>query len=208
MHITNERRKLITKEKDLYLHPTSKREKQIISSRDVNKKRVTHTRSSSTYFDGLLISRNEEVVIVVKEDSMRALAEANILRQLSHSNIVRMVGVCVEDPVYLLLETDARNSLHEYIRGIKKRKRLIEICQDVCCGMVYLHSQKYLHRSLQSQSCIVTRDDTVKISDFSKSCYIGEKDKIVATDPISIPTRCAAPEVNYILLQITNFLHT
>ena len=196
-YITNERRILITKDRDLILHPTSKREKKIVSSREVVKKRIINVNatSSNTYFDGIFLSNSEKVVIVVHEDTKRILREANILRQLSHPNIVRMVGLHLKDPVYLLLETDTRYSLHEYIKGTRRKKRLTKACQDVCCGMVYLHSQNYIHRCLRSQCCFITRNNTVKIADFSKCCSIGEDDNITANSPISIPTNCAAPEV-------------
>ena len=128
------------------------------------------------------------------------MQEANILRQLKHSNIVTLLSMCDDEkPVYIVLEIMHGNFLlflHELGNSLTTCQ-LTSFMLDAAMAMEYLTSQNYIHRNLSARSCMVTLNgDVLKIFDFSmctkvkSGLFIMEGDE---TEYISV--KWAAPEV-------------
>uniref|UniRef100_A0A673BZQ3 Tyrosine-protein kinase n=1 Tax=Sphaeramia orbicularis TaxID=375764 RepID=A0A673BZQ3_9TELE len=108
------------------------------------------------------------------------MKEIEILKSLNHCNIVKYKGLCTElgkssDPIYLIMEYLPLGSLREYL---SKRKLGVPQCllfaQQICEGMEYLHSKRYIHRDLAARNVLVENDSLVKIGDFGLTKYIPE----------------------------------
>ncbi|XP_067333658.1 non-receptor tyrosine-protein kinase TYK2 isoform X2 [Channa argus] len=106
------------------------------------------------------------------------MKEIGILKSLYHSNIVKYKGCCTEmggQVVQLIMEYLPLGSLREYL---PKRKLGVPQClmfaQQICQGMEYLHSKRYIHRDLAARNVLVENDSLVKIGDFGLTKYIPE----------------------------------
>lgn len=126
---------------------------------------------------------NEEQLYVIKvidisglkEKARRAaLGEVEVLRKLSHPNIIGYYGSFIDEPfLYIVLEFADGGDLDQAIRRTKKRGRLFNqdrvlywFCQ-VASAMKYVHSKRILHRDLKASNIFLhTKDRIVKLGDF------------------------------------------
>ncbi|XP_023269688.1 non-receptor tyrosine-protein kinase TYK2 [Seriola lalandi dorsalis] len=106
------------------------------------------------------------------------MKEIEILKSLDHSNIVKYKGCCTElggQVVQLIMEYLPLGSLRDYL---PKRNLGVPQClmfaQQICQGMDYLHSKRYIHRDLAARNVLVENDRLVKIGDFGLTKYIPE----------------------------------
>uniref|UniRef100_A0A669BNX7 Tyrosine-protein kinase n=1 Tax=Oreochromis niloticus TaxID=8128 RepID=A0A669BNX7_ORENI len=106
------------------------------------------------------------------------IKEIEILKSLYHSNIVKYKGCCTElggQVVQLIMEYLPLGSLKDYLpkRNLPKSHCLM-FAQQICQGMNYLHSKRYVHRDLAARNVLVENDSLVKIGDFGLTKYIPE----------------------------------
>uniref|UniRef100_A0A3B3ZAI4 Protein kinase domain-containing protein n=1 Tax=Periophthalmus magnuspinnatus TaxID=409849 RepID=A0A3B3ZAI4_9GOBI len=74
-----------------------------------------------------------------------------------------------------LMEYVPMGSLHKYARERKlSMPQCLLFAQQICQGMAYLHSERYIHRDLAARNVLVENDNLVKIGDFGLSKYIPE----------------------------------
>ncbi|XP_062306115.1 non-receptor tyrosine-protein kinase TYK2 [Osmerus eperlanus] len=106
------------------------------------------------------------------------IKEIKILRSLYHNNIVKYKGCCSElggQVLQLIMEYLPLGSLKEYL----PKQRLgvahsLLFAQQICQGMDYLHSKRYIHRDLAARNVLVENEGLVKIGDFGLTKYIPE----------------------------------
>uniref|UniRef100_A0A673Y7L2 Tyrosine-protein kinase n=1 Tax=Salmo trutta TaxID=8032 RepID=A0A673Y7L2_SALTR len=109
------------------------------------------------------------------------MKEIEILKSLYHGNIVKYKGCCSElgewHTVQLIMEFLPLGSLREYLA--KHRLGVAHsllFAQQICQGMDYLHSKRYIHRDLAARNVLVENEHLVKIGDFGLTKYIPEGD--------------------------------
>ncbi|KAL2101546.1 hypothetical protein ACEWY4_003307 [Coilia grayii] len=106
------------------------------------------------------------------------MKEIKILKSLYHENIVKYKGCCSElggQVVQLIMEFLPQGSLREYLP--KHRLGMAQsllFAQQICQGMDYLHSKRYIHRDLAARNVLVENEGVVKIGDFGLTKYIPE----------------------------------
>ena len=141
-------------------------------------------------------------------DQQQFLQEANIIRQLEHSNIVTLLSVCdSEKPVYMVLEMMRGNFLqflHELGDNLTTRQ-LTSFLLDAAMGMEYLASKNYIHRNLSARSCMVKLNaDVLKIFDFSMCTKVNGLFLMEGDESNFISIKWAAPEVYYYIIIVLN----
>ncbi|XP_063043272.1 non-receptor tyrosine-protein kinase TYK2 [Engraulis encrasicolus] len=108
------------------------------------------------------------------------MKEIKILKSLYHENIVKYKGCCSElggQVVQLIMEFLPQGSLREYLpkHRVGMAQSLL-FAQQICQGMDYLHSKRYIHRDLAARNVLVENEGLVKIGDFGLTKYIPEGD--------------------------------
>lgn len=98
------------------------------------------------------------------------LKELKIVKDLSHDNLVKFFGACLDIPNVLVTGYCSKGSLQDILENeqIKlDRDFKMSITMDIVRGMHYLHSSPIkTHGALKSSNCLVNNSFNVKIADF------------------------------------------
>ncbi|KAG8661313.1 hypothetical protein MANES_02G223300v8 [Manihot esculenta] len=122
----------------------------------------------------------ETIVVAIKElnpDGLQGdrewLAEVNYLGQLSHPNLVKLIGYCCEDEHRLLVyEYMASGSLEKHLFRrvgctLTWSKRM-KIALDAAKGLAFLHGaeRSIIYRDFKTSNILLDGDFNAKLSDF------------------------------------------
>ena len=90
-------------------------------------------------------------------DDMEIQNEINILKTLSHPNIVKIYEF-YDSPLnyYIVTEFCKKGELFSYIKNEYKETQLSVLFYQVFSGLVYLHEKKILHRDLKLENIMVS----------------------------------------------------
>lgn len=135
--------------------------------------------------------KNNEIVV------QSAIAEANMIKQLDHSSIVRIVDI-IENPdvIYIIedyIEGETLNTILEQ-NGAQPQELVIEWAMQICEALEYLHTRKpaIIYRDMKPSNVMLKPDGNIKIIDFGIAREY--KDQSLA-DTVSLGTKgYAAPE--------------
>lgn len=135
--------------------------------------------------------------------------EAILTASMSHSNVVRVLGVCFAETqqMMVILEFCGQGSLegllHAFAAGNESDDGLISFgvpraasyLADVASGMVHLAELRCVHRDLAARNVLITDANVAKIADFGLGRQIDAKDevyKMMTSRPL--PVAWMAPE--------------
>ncbi|KAM0924492.1 hypothetical protein ACQ4PT_004833 [Festuca glaucescens] len=137
-------------------------------------------------YQGTLSDGEEIAVKRLSKSSTQGLEELRnelaLVAKLKHKNLVRLVGVCLEQKERLLVyEFVPNRSLDQILFDIEKREQLdwgkrLRIIRGVARGLQYLHEDSHLkvvHRDLKASNVLLDADMNPKISDFGLARLFG-----------------------------------
>ena len=135
--------------------------------------------------------KNNEIVI------QSAIAEANLIKQLDHLAIVRIVDIIDNgDVIYIIedyIEGETLSTILEN-NGAQPQELVIEWAMQICEALEYLHTRKppIIYRDMNPATVMLKPDGNIKIIDFGIAREY--KDQSLA-DTVSLGTKgYAAPE--------------
>ncbi|XP_078412206.1 tyrosine-protein kinase JAK2-like [Cetorhinus maximus] len=120
--------------------------------------------------------------------------EIAVVKNLHSEYIVKYKGVCYSvghRNLRLIMEYLPYGSLRDYLQKNKHRldhKQLLLYASQICKGMDYLGSKRYVHRDLATRNILVESDTCVKIGDFGLTKILpGDKDYYKVLEPGESP---------------------
>uniref|UniRef100_A0A669BYF2 Tyrosine-protein kinase n=1 Tax=Oreochromis niloticus TaxID=8128 RepID=A0A669BYF2_ORENI len=123
------------------------------------------------------------------------IAEASVMTQLRHDNLVQLLGVIVEEngSLFIVTEYMAKGCLVDYLRSrgrtVLGGEALLHFALDVCEAMAYLETNNFVHRDLAARNVLVSEDNMAKVSDFGLT-----KEASSTQDTAKLPVKWTAPE--------------
>ncbi|XP_019855444.1 PREDICTED: uncharacterized protein LOC109584225 [Amphimedon queenslandica] len=136
-----------------------------------------------------------------ENDKIRFLQEAALMGQFTHTNVLTLHGVVSSEDttIMIVIELMKGGDLRHWLMKRKREKSyqaniLLNFCRQICLGMCYLSSRKFVHRDLAARNILVTHDNICKISDFGMSRDLTETDYYTASEGGLIPVKWTAPE--------------
>ncbi|XP_063554918.1 tyrosine-protein kinase Fes/Fps isoform X3 [Gorilla gorilla gorilla] len=198
----------LTKKSGVILHRAVPKDKWVLNHEDLVLGEQIGRGNFGEVFSGRLRADNTLVAVKSCRETLppdlkaKFLQEARILKQYSHPNIVRLIGVCTQkQPIYIVMELVQGGDFLTFLRteGARLRvKTLLQMVGDAAAGMEYLESKCCIHRDLAARNCLVTEKNVLKISDFGMSRE--EADGVYAASGglRQVPVKWTAPEaLNY-----------
>ncbi|KAI8887631.1 kinase-like protein [Backusella circina FSU 941] len=124
------------------------------------------------------------------------MKEVNLLKALSHANIIKYIGfIPTQFDVNIILEYAENGSLMSTLKafGAFPEKLVASFCIKILKGLQYLHSNQVVHCDLKAANILTTKTGDVKLTDFGVSLNL--KIKSADTETVSGTPYWMAPEV-------------
>ena len=120
--------------------------------------------------------------IKMNSENKRIQRELNILKKLSHINIVKVIQIKEDmDNIYIIMDY-IENNLFYFILNNKylSESESSFYFYQLISGLDYIHSQGIVHRDLKPENILITKNKILKIIDFGLSNYFS-KGKFLTT---------------------------
>ncbi|XP_012286001.1 focal adhesion kinase 1 isoform X2 [Orussus abietinus] len=124
------------------------------------------------------------------------LEEAYIMQQFEHPHIIRLIGVCSEAPIWLVMELAKLGEMRAYLQSNKHRLDLATLLLytfQLSTALSYLESKKFVHRDIAARNVLVSAHNCVKLADFGLSRWVEDQSYYTASK-CKLPIKWMAPE--------------
>ena len=108
------------------------------------------------------------------ENLMKISREIDIMRQLSHENIIKLYQVMeTESFIYIVTEYAANGEIFDYLvdNGKMTEKQAATTFSQILKAVHYCHQRKVVHRDLKAENLLLDHDGNIKLADFGFSNY-------------------------------------
>ncbi|XP_041484062.1 focal adhesion kinase 1-like isoform X3 [Lytechinus variegatus] len=153
---------------------------------------------------GIYIDQDEKVEVAVKTCKVestqalgeRFLEEAYIMKQFDHPHIIKLIGVCTDPPIWIVMELAPFGEMRMFLQTHKEELTLASLilyAYQLSMALSYLESKKFVHRDIAARNLLVVAKDNVKLGDFGLSRLLHDHSYYKASKG-KLPIKWMAPE--------------
>lgn len=124
------------------------------------------------------------------------LEEAYIMQQFDHPHIIKLIGVCSDSPIWIVMELARLGELRAYLQSNKSRLDLATLLLytfQLSTALSYLESKKFVHRDIAARNVLVSSHHCVKLADFGLSRWVEDQSYYKASKG-KLPIKWMSPE--------------
>ncbi|KAG8301649.1 putative serine/threonine protein phosphatase [Homalodisca vitripennis] len=124
------------------------------------------------------------------------LEEAYIMQQFEHPHIIKLIGVCSDSPIWIVMELAKLGELRAYLKSNQPRldlATLILYTSQLSKALSYLESKKFVHRDIAARNVLVSSHTCVKLADFGLSRWVEDQSFYQASKG-KLPIKWMSPE--------------
>ena len=137
------------------------------------------------------------------------IKEARFMSSLNHQNVVRLIGVCYDEPAFMMMEYMEEGDLNEFLQRYSEIVEtpsnntqistftVVYMASQIASAMKYLASLNFIHRDIASRNCLIDNNFSVKLSDFGMSRNLYESHYYQMQGKTALPIRWMATECFY-----------
>lgn len=99
------------------------------------------------------------------------------MQQFDHQHIIKLIGICSESPIWLVMELAKLGELRAYLQNNKHRLDLgclLLYSFQLSTALSYLESKKFVHRDIAARNVLVSTHICVKLADFGLSRWVSD----------------------------------
>ncbi|CAH1126716.1 unnamed protein product [Ceutorhynchus assimilis] len=125
------------------------------------------------------------------------LEEAYIMQKFDHPHIIKLIGVCSDSPVWIIMELAKLGELRAYLQSNKsllELETLLNFAFQLSTALSYLESKKYVHRDIAARNVLVSSETCVKLADFGLSRWMGSDQSYYRASKGKLPIKWMSPE--------------
>ncbi|KAL1501947.1 hypothetical protein ABEB36_007171 [Hypothenemus hampei] len=125
------------------------------------------------------------------------LEEAYIMQKFDHPHIIKLIGVCSDTPVWIVMELAKLGELRAYLQSKKlelQLETLLTFSFQLSTALSYLESKKYVHRDIAARNVLVSSETSVKLADFGLSRWMGQDQSYYRASKGKLPIKWMSPE--------------
>ncbi|CAI4227642.1 unnamed protein product [Auanema sp. JU1783] len=129
-------------------------------------------------------------------DTQLVLQESHLMKSLRHEHIISLVGVCMDSPMWIIMELAPLGELRQYLQNNANALDLtilIQFSHQVSNALQYLHDNSFVHRDVAARNVLVSSAKCVKLTDFGLSRSL-DYDAVYTASRGKLPIKWLAPE--------------
>ncbi|MCO5568208.1 hypothetical protein L7F22_021904 [Adiantum nelumboides] len=124
----------------------------------------------SVYF-GQIHGQSLAIKMMNMQATKEFLAEMKVLTRVHHTNLVRLVGFCTHESLFLVYEYVENGTLSQHLKGSTPLswEARIQVALDAARGLEYIHEHTtptYIHRDIKSANILLDNNFRAKVADF------------------------------------------
>lgn len=130
------------------------------------------------------------------ESREKFLEEAYTMKQFDHPHIIKLIGVCMDDEFYIVMELAAYGEMRSYLQKNRQSinlETLLSYVFQLSTAMSYLESKNFVHRDIAARNVLVCTPKCVKLADFGLSRWVDDQAYYKASKG-KLPIKWMAPE--------------
>ena len=95
------------------------------------------------------------------------LEEAYIMQQFDHQHIIKLIGICSQSPIWIVMELARHGELRAYLQSKRSGldlATLVLYSHQLSTALSYLESKNFVHRDIAARNVLVSSHDCVKLA--------------------------------------------
>ena len=137
------------------------------------------------------------------------IKEVKFMSCLNHKNVVSLLGVCYDEPAFMMMEYMEEGDLNKFLQRYTEivetpsnntqisTSTVVYMASQIASAMKYLASLNFVHRDVASRNCLIGKNFIIKLADFGMSRNLYESLYYRIHGSATLPIRWMATECYY-----------